>query len=79
MTWDTFRTLRGTKSIDLDHVGKLRPSKSYGWGGGGWVAHKILVTAQRPNTSLPFLGLFGALDFGLGLGPGLVNELRICQ
>ena len=33
MTWDTFRTLRGTKSIYLDHVGTLRHSKSYGWGG----------------------------------------------
>ena len=29
---------RGTKVIYLDYVGTLRPSKSYGWGGGvgGW-------------------------------------------
>ena len=33
---------------------------------GGVVAHKILVTAQRPNTSFPFWGLLGALGFGLG-------------
>ena len=29
----------------------------------GWVAHKILETAQSPNSSFPFL-----FDFGLGLG-----------
>ena len=28
-----------------------------------WVAHKILETAQSPNSSFPFL-----FDFGLGLG-----------
>ena len=33
----------------LDSVVTLRPSKSYGlWGGVGWVAHKILVSAQGP-------------------------------
>ena len=46
MTWDTFLTLRGTKGIYLDHVGTLRPSKSYGWWW-WWVAHKILVTSPE--------------------------------
>ena len=36
------------------------------------VAHKILETAQSPNSSYPFL-----FDFGpdLGLGLGLVNNI----
>ena len=38
-------------------------SKSYGWGGGVVVAHKILETGQSPNSYFPFL-----FDFGLGLG-----------
>ena len=50
MTWDTFLTLRGTKGIYLDHVGTLRHSKSYGWGGVVVVvvARKILVSAPVP-------------------------------
>ena len=62
MTWDTFLTLRGTKGIYLDHVGILRPSKSYVWEGGGGVvvAHKILETVK-------VLGLLWDSDFGLGL------------
>ena len=44
----------------------------------GWlVAHKILLTAQRPNSFFPFLiwrlGTWG-LVFGLGLGLGLINN-----
>ena len=67
MTWDTFLTLRGTKGIYLDHVGTLRPSKSYGWwwGGGGVVAHEILVSAQGPLV-LSFWVL-GQRVWGLGL------------
>ena len=54
MTWDTLLTLRG---MYLDYVGTLRPSKSYGWGGGvGWVAHKILVTSPEAKFLFPFLG-----------------------
>ena len=44
-----------------------------GWGGGGGggvVAHKILETAQSPNSSFPFL-----FDLGLGLG----TWTRACQ
>ena len=76
MTWDTFLTLRGTKGIYLDHVGTLRPSKSYGWGGGvvGWVAHKILVSAQGPL-------VFGIWVWGLGVwGLGLtIKQLYFCH
>ena len=43
---------------DLLHASKL---------GVGWVAHKILETAQSPNSSFTF-----GLDLGLGLG--LVNS-----
>ena len=73
MTWDTFLTLRGTKGMYLDYVGTLRPSKSYGWGGGvGWVAHKILVTSPEAKFLFSFLGL---------LGPGLWTGTwpRACQ
>ena len=46
-------------------------SLNMGWGGVVvWVAHKILVTAQSPNSSFPFL-----FDFGLGLG----TWTRACQ
>ena len=44
LTWDTFLTLRGTWGFYLNHVLPPRPSKSYRVV--GWVAHKILVTAQ---------------------------------
>ena len=44
------------------HVLPPRSSKSYGVV--GWVAHKILVTAQRLNSSLPF-------------GLGLVNNTNL--
>ena len=54
--------------------------KSYGWGGGGVVAHVILVSAQGPNTAFfffrgTFIRLGGLLGQGLGLrlGPGLDN------
>ena len=77
MTWDTLLILRGTKGIHLDHVGTLRPSKSYGWWGGGVVvAHRILVTSQEAKF---LFSLFGALGFGLGLGLGLVNFLWATQ
>ena len=49
LTWDTFKTLRGTWGFYLNHVLSPRPSKSYRvgwWGDGVVVAHKILVTAQ---------------------------------
>ena len=54
--------------------------KSYGVGGGGVVAHVILVSALGPNPSFFFFGgtfiqlggLFGQ-GLGLGLGPGLDN------
>ena len=36
--------------------------KSFGLGGGGVLAHKILETAQSPDFSFPSL-----FDFGLGL------------
>ena len=46
-----------------------------GWGGLGWVAHVILVSAQGPNPSFFFffIGLWGLLGHRLGLvfGPGL--------
>ena len=45
-----------------DHVLPPRSSKSYGVV--GWVAHKILVTAQRLNSSFPF-------------GLGLVNNTNL--
>ena len=51
LTWDTFLTLRGTWGFYLNHVLPPRPSKSYRvgwWGGGGVVAHKILVSAPVP-------------------------------
>jgi len=72
MTWDTFLTLRGTKGIYLDHVGTLRPSKSYVWGGGGGVvAHKILVSAQGPL-------VFGIWVWGLGVwGLGLTTSPKV--
>ena len=38
------------------------------------VAHKILMTSPEAKFFFPFLGLFGALEFGLGLGLGLVNS-----
>ena len=39
--------------------------------GYGVVAHEILVTAQRPNSSFPFFGI----DFGVGtLGQDFVNN-----
>ena len=38
-------------------------------GGVGWVAHGKLVTAQRQ-----FFGFVSALDFGLALGLGLVDN-----
>ena len=58
--------------------------KSYGWGGVGWggggvVAHVILVSALGPNPFFSFLGTFIQLGgllgqgLGLGLGPGLDN------
>ena len=37
--------------------------KSYVWGGGGLLAHKILVTAESPNSS--FLLWTWIWDFGL--------------
>ena len=61
-TWDTFPTLRGTWGFYLNHVLPPRSSKSYGVV--GWVAHKILVTAQRLNSSFPF-------------GLGLVNNTNL--
>ena len=51
--------------------------KSWGWWGGWWVAHKILVTLPEAKFLVPFLGLFGALGFGLGLGLRLVNTFTI--
>ena len=65
MTSATFLTFRVSKGIYLDHVGPLRPSKSYRVGRavvGWWLA-------KRPNSSFPFWGL----GFGPGLGLGLVN------
>ena len=59
-------TLRGTQGWYLSHVLPDRHSKRYREV--GWVAHKILVTAQRPNSSFPF-----GLKLGLELGLGLVN------
>ena len=51
-TWnDLGPTLRDTQGLYLNHVLPVRPSKNYsvgGWVGGLVVAHKILVTAQRP-------------------------------
>jgi len=70
MTWDTFLTLRGTKGIYLDHVGTLRPSKSWGWGG-LVVAHEILVSAQVPLV----LGL-GLRVWGLGLTISLNSSFK---
>ena len=55
MTWDTFRTLRGTKSIYLDHVGTLRHSKSYGWGGGERMT--LLLQATLWKVQPEFWGL----------------------
>ena len=48
------------------------------FGDGVWwvVAHKILETAQRPNSSFHFYSTLG-LDFGLGLG--LVNYTQPVQ
>lgn len=43
-------------------------------GGVGWVAHGKLVTAQRPTSFFPFFGFVSALDFGLALGLGLVDN-----
>ena len=70
MTWDTFLILRGTKGIYLDYVGTLRPSKSYGWWGGGVVvAHEILVSAQGPL-------VLGFWVWGLGVwGQGLTINI----
>ena len=54
--------------------------KSYGWGGSGWVAHVILVSALGQNSSIflfwrTFIQLGDPLGLGLGpgLGPGLDN------
>ena len=69
MTLDTFLTLRDTKGIY--HVAKLSPSKSCGVGGCGG------VTSPEAKFLFPFLGLFGALGFELGLGLGLVNIIFI--
>ena len=42
--------------------------KSYRVGGWvGWVAHKILETAQSPNSSFPLWAWTWDLGFGLGL------------
>ena len=47
------------------------------WVGGWWVAHKILVTSQRPNSPFsPYLGLTFR-DLGLGLWTG--TWPRACQ
>ena len=43
------------------------------------VNHKILVTSPEAKFLFPFLGLFGALVFGLGLGLGLVNFLILTR
>ena len=45
-------TLRGIWGFFLNHVLPPRPSKGYR-GVVGWVFHKILVTAERPNSSFP--------------------------
>ena len=67
-TWDTFLTLRGVLGA-LNYVLPPRSPKSYGVGlWGGWVAHEILVTAQRPNSS--FIRIW-ALDWDLALALGL--------
>ena len=46
-TWNDLGHLPDTKGNYLDHVGTLRHSKSYGWGGGGG-EDKILVSAPVP-------------------------------
>ena len=51
----------------------LRPFNSYGV---GWLAHKILMTAQRPNSLFLFLFSLG-LDFELGLVLGPRKSLKI--
>ena len=84
-TWNDLGHLpdtQGYQTIYLDHVCTLRPFKSYGRGGGGGggvVAHKILVTSPEAKFLFPFLGLFGALGFEMGLGLGLVNILPFYQ
>ena len=72
LTWGTFLSLRGTWGLYLNHVIPHRASKSYRVG--GWVAHKILVSAPVP-LELILLGLTGlGLGLGaLGLGTGLDN------
>ena len=47
----------------------LRPFNSYGV---GWLAHKILMTAQRPNSLFLFLFSLG-LDLNWDLSSGLGN------
>ena len=64
-TWDTFLTLRGTWGFYLNHLLPLRCLTSQSVGRMSLV-HKILVTAQRPNSPCP-LGLTGT---GTGTWPG---------